>query len=358
MKLQAYIFRQLLAAFSFAVGAILFIALPGIAASTVHKLPNADAVVLIRYLPLVLQNLVPQVLPICFLLSVVATYGRLAADREWTAIQMAGIQPLKTYLPALAVALLVSGGTYWMLSNQLPTLRRKARDLLVEATSSSIANLAPGRTRLQIGEFYLKGAWRDRDTGVFREVYIHRPEDEGKRAPDIFAESADIRVADNVLFVNMKGTRVVGAEDGAVGEFEDLTIQYPLDDLVQRKGKRSSRAKYIKSSVIREKLASGTVSERLVPSYRYELQARAAFSCAYLLFLGLGVPTGLLLRRGTQLAALAVAMGYGIIYYILSMQVGKDIGLSGDVPPWVGAWSTTLFGLVVSLVLIRKAMRR
>ena len=99
MKLQLYVLRQLLVSLAFSVGGILFVALPGLAVSTVHRLPGADAVILLRYVPLALQTLAPYVLPICFLLAVVATYGRLAADREWTAIQMAGVRPLGLLMP-------------------------------------------------------------------------------------------------------------------------------------------------------------------------------------------------------------------------------------------------------------------
>ena len=82
MKIHVYILRQLLVAFLFAVGALLFIAFPGIAVSTVHKMPNVDAALLLRFLPLVLQSLAPYVLPLCFMLSTVAVFGRLAADKE------------------------------------------------------------------------------------------------------------------------------------------------------------------------------------------------------------------------------------------------------------------------------------
>ena len=60
MKLQLYVLRQLLVSLTFSVGGLLFVALPGIAVSTVHRLPGADAVVLLRYIPLVLMTLAPS----------------------------------------------------------------------------------------------------------------------------------------------------------------------------------------------------------------------------------------------------------------------------------------------------------
>ena len=112
-------------ALAFAVAAMLFIALPGIAAAAIHKLENANMVLVFGYLPLVVQNLTPYVLPIGFLLAVVSTYGRLAAENEWTAIMMAGVRPLKMFMPALVLALGLGAGMYGMVSEVLPTLKKE-----------------------------------------------------------------------------------------------------------------------------------------------------------------------------------------------------------------------------------------
>jgi lipopolysaccharide export LptBFGC system permease protein LptF len=75
------------------------------------------------------------------------------------------------------------------------------------------------------------------------------------------------------------------------------------------------------------------------------------------LFLLLGVPTGLLLRRGTQLGALAVAVGYALVYYILSMRFGRHLVANHVLPPVLGAWIVIVAGSLVGLVLMRKAIR-
>jgi len=77
-----------------------------------------------------------------------------------------------------------------------------------------------------------------------------------------------------------------------------------------------------------------------------------------LVFLGLGASTGLLLRRGTQLAALAVAVGYALGYYMLSMRLGKELVRLGALPPAVGAWATVSLGAVCGVVLLHRAMKR
>lgn len=193
MKLQLYILRQLSFALLLAVSGILFVALPGIAVSTVQRMPFADTHLLLRYLPLVLKTLAPYALPICFLLAVVSTYGRLAADREWTAIQMAGIHPWKMLLPGLVIALSLGGLTYWMVSTDLPNTKREQKQLLKDVATLSLKSLKPGRTTLQFRDFYLRARSRDpQNQNILYDVHIRKPDEESGENIDVFADKVYI----------------------------------------------------------------------------------------------------------------------------------------------------------------------
>ena len=86
-----------------------------------------------------------------------------------------------------------------------------------------------------------------------------------------------------------------------------------------------------------------------------ELFAQAA-SC--LVFALLGASTGLLLRRGTRMAALAVAVGYALAYWLIALRLGKELAISGDIPPALGGWSAVIVMGTVGVVLTRKAFSR
>jgi lipopolysaccharide export LptBFGC system permease protein LptF len=72
----------------------------------------------------------------------------------------------------------------------------------------------------------------------------------------------------------------------------------------------------------------------------------------------LGVATGLLLQSGSMLGALATAVGYALVYYLLAMRAGKALAVSGAVPQWVAAWAMTAAGTLVGIALLFKALRR
>jgi lipopolysaccharide export LptBFGC system permease protein LptF len=90
----------------------------------------------------------------------------------------------------------------------------------------------------------------------------------------------------------------------------------------------------------------------------FEIQKRGSRSVVYLLFLLLGAPTGLILRRGNQLAALAVASGFGIGYYAISMNLGSKLAMNTELPVMLVAWGPTGIGLLASIPLLYRGLRR
>lgn len=359
MKLQSYIFKQLVVALAMAVAGILFVALPGIAVSTVHRMPNADAGILLRYLPLVLKTLAPHALPICFMLAVVATYGRLAADREWTAILMAGVHPWRMLLPGVVVAGMLGGFTYWMVSVDMPSSKMEQRQLLRDAANSSIRNLQPGRTTLNFNGFFLKARDRDEnDPNILYDVLIRRsdPKRDG-HSFNVYADRVHIRTEGDWLLVDLYGTQT-STENGLLEKMAHAYFKYRISSLLGQNEKVGSKIKYLKSGEIRAQLSAGIDDPVRKDSLLFELHYRMSMAVIFLVFLGIGAPTGLLMRRGTQLGALAISIGFGLIYYLLAVRLGRELGRSGVVAPWVGAWSVPLLGSLVATYLLRKIRLR
>jgi lipopolysaccharide export LptBFGC system permease protein LptF len=54
---------------------------------------------------------------------------------------------------------------------------------------------------------------------------------------------------------------------------------------------------------------------------------------------------------------MAVAVGYMLSYYLLSMRVGKLLAQAHAVPPELAAWSVAVLGVVAGVVLTWKALR-
>jgi lipopolysaccharide export LptBFGC system permease protein LptF len=355
LKLQVYVLRQLVVSLAFSVGGMMLVALPGIAVRTAHEIPSAGAHHLIQFLAISLQNLVPYVLPICFLLATVSTYGRLAADKEWIAIQMAGVRPSRLLIPSLTVGAVLGVGTLMLLANVLPGGKSRQRELVIEATSDALANLGSGGTSLSFGDgkIVLEALTFDETTGLLHEVFLRNGH--GAGGTDYHADAARIEIVDSVLHADLYDLFVVERTADGLNHWETahLEVHRTLE-----KDKRSVRPRYLTTGGIKRGLERGIFSERKTAHYRFEIQYRRALAAVFLVFALLGPATGLLARRGTQLGAMAICSAYALLHHLLQMQVAKDLGTSGTWPPAVAAWSPIALGAVASFLVLRKALRR
>lgn len=358
VTLHRYILRLVVVSILFSVGSMGFMAVPGLAINALQRLGGAGIATLLYYLPLVGAELVPYLVPMGFLLAVVSTYGRLAADREWTAICMAGIHPMQMLMGPFAIALILSGGTYWLLANVTPHLLYKQRAVIKNRLVEQFRNLNPGRPELSLGDFRLMAQYREGD--VWRDAVIQVPEIDGMDAIALRADVARLWMSDeDTLSIHLtRGRAVLRGEATNEMNWEDSTISVPLDQLFEIEPDDHKRARYLDNATLREQLRSGELSDYHAHGHRYELHRRGATATSYILLLLLGAPTGLLLRRGTQLSALAVAVLFGLLYYLFSLRLGKELAGVEAVPPWISAWAVNALGCVVGLFLMWRASRR
>jgi lipopolysaccharide export LptBFGC system permease protein LptF len=353
VKLWFHILRELLVGFAFTFGGTMVLALPAIAVSALHKLGGADMLAVLIYMPLVLSGLIPYVLPVAFLLAVVSTYGRLAADNEWTAIRMAGWHPLWMFTPGLVLASGLGALTLWMVGDVLPEIRRRQAGYMFEVGRQELKHLNPGRTTLEFDEFYLNASRRDGDAFLNAIVYIPAIGDQPAR--HISAERVEFRFDEDSVFVMCKNARSVVGDLVATS---DPTFEFNIAALQQQEQKRYKALRYRDTSQIRAELREGPETPERANDLRYELHARRSLASIFFVFLLLGAPTGLFLRRGTQLGALAMAVGYALVYYLLHMRLTRQLADAGVLPPEFAAWAMIVVGLVAGAWLTFKAVRQ
>ena len=352
MTLQLYVLRQLLGGFCFSALGMLMIVLPSIAIQAIHKLKGVSLSVVVEYLPMVIVVLVPYLLPMAFLLGVVATYGRLAAERELIGIRMAGIHPARLSLPAIAVAAVLSLGTDFLLGEVCPSWKYNQRTFMRRSQEKLLRSFERGRSEIDTGNFYLKS---DRVEGNVRYGVTVEFEHEGERRV-IDAEKATLQVHEDLLVIKLAGAQVL--TESAKFVIESPTFSISLDDLIPMSSIDRSPAKYNPSSALRRELREGDPTPEREHELVYQIHSRHALSMTYLLFLLLGVPTGIRLRSSTQLGAFSGAIGYAFIYYILAMRLGKELALSNAVPALAAAWATDVLFLAVGAVFFVRTLWR
>ena len=345
--------RQLLASVAFAIAGLAVIVLPTIAIQAVNKLGAITLGTVATYLPLVVAELVPYLLPMAFLLAVVATYGRLAADRELIAIKMAGIHPARLALPGLLVALALALGTDHLLSDVSPGLKYDRTNLLVDADVSRFLSAMNGRNVLTFGKNVLKS---EGNRGNVRTNVELEMEGKDGELIKLIASEARLDVEGDGLVVTLKDAAYVSeALSASSAEWRNT---WKLSELFPSQPKDRDKAKYMTSAEMRAELAGTRLEEAKRDEFRYEIQRRHALSATYLLFLLLGLPTGVVLRSSTQLGAFTGAVGYAFVYYVLALRLGKFAALNGAIAPGLAAWATDGLFLAVGLVFFVRALWR
>jgi lipopolysaccharide export LptBFGC system permease protein LptF len=91
---------------------------------------------------------------------------------------------------------------------------------------------------------------------------------------------------------------------------------------------------------------------------RFEIHQRNAIASIYFVYLFLGLPLGLILGRGKQLGALALAIGVALLYYVLAMRLGQELARRHVFAPIFCAWTVNVLGLGVGAWLMWRAWRR
>jgi lipopolysaccharide export LptBFGC system permease protein LptF len=352
VRIQLYVLRQLLFSLLFSIAGLSLIVLPTIAIQAVNKLGAISAGTVVQYLPLVVAELVPTLMPMAFLLAVVATYGRLAAERELIAIKMAGIHPARLALPALMVALPLALGTDHLLGQLSPELKYQQRTVIREADVTRFKTMLQGHNVVPFGKHVLRGENRG---DVMLNAQLDMVLDDESRV-SVSAAEARIDIEGDLLVVRMKQARVL-TEDASFDNAAPIR-SWKLSELFPRTPKNRSDPKYLTSDEMDVALAGKELTPAQREEYLYEIHRRHALSVTYLLFLLLGIPTGVVLRSSTQLGAFTGAVGYAFLYYVLAMRLGKVLAETGALPPLLAAWATNGLFLAVGLVFFVRALWR
>ncbi len=354
MTLQLYLFRQVAVALGVALGCLGLALFPPSVLSALSRLGGVGMGVILGYLPYVVIELAPYLLPMSFLLAIIAMFSRMAANGEWVAIQMSRIHPLRTALPGFLIAVVLSAASFFCLHDYFPTLRLKQEDYKRSAALKVIEDLLPGRTTIQVGAFSVAG--RDRVGNRFEDVVVRLPplgDEPGRR---IVASAAELSVVDDAIQIAFLDAHTT--TDTTRARSKGVFINVPLDLLLTVDRANPLRPRHMRSSAIRAGLEQGTLPEEDRLVFQYEIERRNALTACYLVFLALGIPTGLRLKTESMLGALGATALYACVYYVFSLRIGKSVVLAESLPVWIGAWAANAIGLLVALFFIFRWRRR
>lgn len=376
LRLQRYLLGELLAAFGLVLLILTGVFLTASLLQILQKYPETSMLALLHALPVLAGLVLPVAVPLAFLMACLLSYGRFSDDNEFLALQMGGLSPRHAVAPAICAAAAVSVFTLALCMEINPALNSAKKSALRVQVAEQIGRMrtSVGAGNIRIGDMEM--SWSGRRDEWFLDTVItwttkkpttdsSDPERSTSRAT---ARESTLGLTDETpsrLAVTLVDGVTSDAGDGGYTEGRAKRQRIYIDLSDDRAG--TKRDDEMRSAEIYYRMA------RLEPllgkqrqskawstwrDYSREYWRRVALGLSPLAFGLLGVPIGLLARRGSWAMLLVIALCLALPVYYPLLLWGENLARMDVLPPSVALNLPNLVLGGVGLFLIRRLVTR
>jgi LPS export ABC transporter permease LptF/LPS export ABC transporter permease LptG len=307
-----------------------------------------------------LPHIVVLTLPVAFLLGLLIGIGRLSADSELTALRASGVDLLVLYRPIGALAAATAGVTLVLMLAVVPRTNHLLYAMKLRLSSFAFAQrIQPGVFSPEIAglRVYAEGASADRRelTGL---IISDRSNPEGAQLTLARRGWLELEEDQGRLWLRVEDAeRHHLAEDGRRYDVTSFSRQRMV---LQDNGPTLGVSeKQIREQTLRELLDRASARTRRPEDRRLaltEVHKKFALPAACLIFGLIGLPLGIVNRRGGRAAGFAVSIAIVLLYYAL-LATGEARAIEGRMSPGLAMWLPNLLLLAFgayALVRVRR----
>ncbi|MFO0599189.1 MAG: LptF/LptG family permease [Myxococcaceae bacterium] len=305
-----------------------------------------------------LPMLVPQVLPLSFLIGVMMGFARLGEDGELTALAAVGVSPVRLLRPVLLLALaccaVLSVTIFAWKPWGMQVMRQTARDVIER---NILGDLQPGSVRADLPGVVF--AAETVSPGPTWGGVVMIDERDGRGTQVLTAPRASASFETGVGISLQQGT-VIQREAGdelLTTTFERGTVLFNVADALNRRD--TFRFGHEELSPIdlldraREAEAGGGSGVGFRSAFHLRLSQLVAPLALALVATAVALAGR---RRGARTAAL-IAFGVYLGWFVLS-RVAVQLGEKGAVAPPVAGWSALVLTVIVGALALAWVSRR
>ena len=315
-------------------------------------------------LALSLPHIVVLTIPISFLLGLLIGIGRLSADSELTALRASGIDLLRLYRPIVGLSIAFTGLTLLIMMAVVPRTNQILYDKKLQISTLVIAQ------KIQPGVF-------SSDVRGYR-IYAERASADHRTLESVIVSDRSDPAGSERLTLARRGYLELEEEEGRLWlRLEDATTQRvkdwgESDDLATYREQRTllddtnPKERLLRLSIDKQ-LREQNLGELLARARRVrtpvegrltwvEIHKKFALPAACLVFGLIGLPLGIVTRRGGRAAGFAVSVAIVLAYYVL-LAAGEGKAIDGTVSPAVAMWLPNLLLLILGLWSLSRARR-
>jgi lipopolysaccharide export system permease protein len=378
LRLQRYLLGELLASFVLLALIITSVFVVGAILQLLQKFPEASPAALFEASPFFVAIALPVTLPLAFLTACLLGYGRFADDNEFLAFQMGGLNPWHAVAPAVCMAAVLSAGMMELGSEVTPSLKTTTKAIARGEIRQQIARMRTSPTTSVKFES-LEMSWQSRDGDIYRDVFLswsswdsqHKTRTtrraHAERATVRLTEGSPLQVVvtlgDLTMDVESDSAQATSTQARSMEVIVDVE-QDARDDTRSKDEMRSSEL-YYRIARLEPTLGRGLPSDledlRRWEQYRkfqVEYWRRIAFALSPLVFALLGVPLGLLVRRGSRALAIALALFIALPVYYPLLLWGDNLASLGKLPSALALNLANLLLGAIGLCLVGRLVTR
>src|SRR5881296_513664 len=317
-----------------------------------------------------LPRMLEMTIPMAILLGVLVGIGRLSTDSEIVALRASGVSYWKLLYPVLTLGIIG-----WMMSSILMLAVEPGANYKRHQIYNRLMYSADMRREIKPRVFFedvpgmLLYADEVHQGGDFLEkVFIYQSEEGGKELVTV-ARRAQIEydrrsgVAQFILESGVTHTTTPNEpESYQLSRFEKQMIVKEPDEsfklrssLLNRplpKNYHEQSLADLAHSIIRAGAIEHTdTRNRVIGNILAIMHERFALPVACLVFAILGVPLGIMNRRGGKASGFSLSIGISIVYWILYI-AGQNLVSEGRLSPYLGLWVGNAVLGVLGIVLL------
>lgn len=409
--LQRYILRELLLNFAFALTVITSVFFIAVSVQTLYRFPELSFLFVLQILPHFVPYSLAYTVPMSAMIGVVLTYGRLSADNEITAMRTSGMHLSGILVPGLLLGVLTIIVCFVLQANVIPYCQYMKRRVTRDAIARFFSSLDTA-TKVSLGSFRM--SWESRDEeGRFIKLQLTLSDFEGGPSQKLIADKGILNITDGRIRFDLYGAQGLIHRNGSfspsvppppenpsdetetpVGPGE-IPPELELDQLVpgadvlsfsdRSQVEASSQANrtfpvfgHIKWELEIDTLLPSSKDKRRLREFPLadlmamgrsetdevrkaeidtQVQQRFSLSCAGLSFILIGMPLGVLFRRGNRLVAFLVSFLLVMTLYYPLLMFGEAFGETNRLHPALAMWSANIVLGGLGLGMIAHVLR-
>jgi LPS export ABC transporter permease LptG/LPS export ABC transporter permease LptF len=309
---------------------------------------------ILRALYMLLPQALSITIPMAVLLGILVGFGRLAADREFVAMQACGVSFVRLLRPVVLVAVVGTAATAYEIIVALPAANLKFREIAYSVVAEQVEHDIKPQVFFQnfpnhvikVGDVMPGGRWRDvfvaETENATTRVYLAR---EGRVALDRERRLVQLQLTNGVSYT----TNLANREQADSTAFASLSVNLdPNAVFPPPPAKGAPEMTFAELHADIEQLrAHGdpAYTDRFMVQEKFALPA----TCPILALIGLALGTSN--RKDGKLASFVLGFGVILVYYIL-LYGARAFATGGRLTPEWAPWIPNIVMAVAGVTMV------